>query len=71
MEEQQPVENKLNIPWMLNNGFLLVSTPDGKVLDFPITEKAASEIGGVLDNWEFWDTVFRSLITSLKGTPSA
>lgn len=66
-------EQKLSIPWMvippqegqkLNK--LLVSAPDGQIVEFFISTAAAEKLPEFLANAALWQTFFSSLITSLE-----
>ena len=68
-------EQRLTIPWMvippvegakLNK--LLVSAPDGQIVEFFISTAAAEKLPEFLSNAALWQTFFSSLINSLEMT---
>jgi hypothetical protein len=56
---QKPSENSL--PYLL-----LVSSPDGIVLEFDLPEPASRLLGDVLQDHNLWKTFFTSLVNSFK-----
>lgn len=66
-------EQRLVIPWLvlpaegdskLNK--LLVSAPDGQIVEFMISTAAAEKLPEFLANSALWQTFFASLINSLE-----
>lgn len=65
----EPVENLLKLPWMVveaeGANTLLVSAPDGVVLDFNLSPAQAGNIQSALSNSGLWSAFFYALIGSL------
>lgn len=67
-------EQKLVIPWLVipppEEGTklhkLLVSSPDGQIVEFFISLAAAEKLPEFLSNAALWQTFFSSLINSLE-----
>lgn len=62
MQEQQTI----SLPWIIANKKLLVSVPEGKVLDFPIGDTSEKDLLEVFDSTSFWTLFFYSLVASLN-----
>lgn len=68
-----PLEEQwISIPWMViepqNEGDpfkVLVSSPQGNILEFPIPKEAVPHIGPMLSNDALWNSFFSSVIDSL------
>lgn len=72
-------EQALRLPWLIvkkNNELkssdnslpylLLVSCPDGTVLEFDLPENAANQLEDILKDHKIWKTFFTSLVASFK-----
>jgi hypothetical protein len=71
-------EQRLVLPWLivkrdgpkpsenLSPYLLLVSSPDGIVLEFDLPENASKHLGDVLQDHNLWKTFFTSLVNSFK-----
>lgn len=71
-------EQALRLPWLIvkKEGLkpsddslpylLLVSCPDGTVLEFDLPENAANQLEDVLKDHKIWKTFFASLAASFK-----
>jgi hypothetical protein len=74
-------EQRLVLPWLIlkrdgpepseNSSVysLLVSCPDGTVLEFDLPEQGSKLLGDVLQDQSLWKTFFGSLVNSFKGLP--
>lgn len=68
-------EQRLTIPWLvvkrdeLPEDLLLVSAPDGVVLEFPLPKTAVDGLSLMLSDNRLWNTFFGSLLNSLKVAP--
>jgi hypothetical protein len=67
-------EQRLSIPWLIieregdaNN--LLVSAPDGTVLEYDIPKSAIAGFSLMLADNRLWNTFFSSLLNSFKTVP--
>lgn len=67
-------ENRLIIPWMIlppqneeETHKLIISSPRGNILEFPISEKSAEHLGAILGTDALWSSFFSSVISSIKG----
>ena len=66
-------EQRLVIPWLVlpaeegsTRHKLLVSSPDGQVVEFLVSTAAAEKLPEFLANSALWQTFFASLINSLE-----
>jgi hypothetical protein len=63
-------QKNINLPYLVltEDGptTLLVSAPDGLVLEFPIDDATAAKIDEVLTNSGLWSAFFTSLIQSMQ-----
>lgn len=67
-------EQRLTLPWMIirrggTDDTLLVSSPDGVVLEFAIPKTAVDGFSLMLADSRLWNTFFSSLLNSFKITP--
>jgi hypothetical protein len=62
MEQQQTI----SIPWIIANKMLLVSTPQGEVVDFPLGDVTEDVLAELLNSTGLWQTFFKSLVASLN-----
>lgn len=62
MDKQQTI----SIPWIIANKKLLVSVPEGKVLDFPIEDTDEESLSALFNSTGLWTTFFASLVASLN-----
>ena len=65
-------EQRVSIPWLViepqtegGDYKVLVSTPQGNILEFPIDKEAIQHIGPLLDTDALWNSFFTSVIASL------
>jgi hypothetical protein len=62
MDKQQTI----SIPWIIANKKLLVSAPQGEVLDFPIGDTDEEALTTLLTSTSLWSTFFNSLSAALN-----
>lgn len=65
-------EQRISLPWMVvepqeegGEFKVLVSTPQGNILEFPVDKDAVQHIGPLLDTDALWNSFFTSVIASL------
>lgn len=65
-------EQRISLPWMViepqeegGEFKVLVSTPQGNILELPVDKDAVQHIGPLLDTDALWNSFFTSVIASL------
>jgi len=65
-------EQRISLPWVVvepqeegGEFKVLVSTPQGNILEFPVDKDAVQHIGPLLDTDALWNSFFTSVIASL------
>lgn len=65
-------EQRISIPWVVvepqeegGEFKVLVSTPQGNILEFPVDKNAVQHIDPLLDTDTLWNSFFTSVIASL------
>lgn len=70
MSTYDNLQEVVRLPYLIENGILMIATPDGLVYDIPLEGVDEKEVRDALGKGSFWLVVFQSLVKHLNQGPS-